>query len=187
MLCAGIPCEEGTEMVTMPDFVETELPDAENRIREGLFELPEKESFTPLSVQFSVINAVRIIISVNPGDVVEVWPFIDECCGIVISVLWWWLFPCMLGLGGKLWINAGLYPFFVWFFFLMEISLRTPVPLFKPGLVDDGLDSWVNYGWAFPDKCFLWAGFPDSFHCVPGQQSQPTQTLLGEGRMGVMV
>ena len=65
------------------------------------------------------------------------------------------------------------------FFFLMEISLRTPVPLFKPGLVDDGLDSWVNYGWAFPDKCFLWAGFPDSFHCVPGQQSQPTQTFVG--------
>ena len=72
MLCAGKVCEEGTETLTMPDFVETELPDAENRIREGLFELPEKESFTPLSVQFSVINAVRIIISVNPGDVVQV-------------------------------------------------------------------------------------------------------------------
>ena len=72
MLCAGKECEEGTEMVTMPDFTETELPDVENRIREGLFELREGDSFTPLSVQFTVTNAVRVIISVNPGDVVEV-------------------------------------------------------------------------------------------------------------------
>ena len=72
MLCAGKVCEEGTEMVTMPDFTETELPDVENRIREGLFELREGGSFTPLSVQFTVTNAVRVIISVNPGDVVQV-------------------------------------------------------------------------------------------------------------------
>ena len=120
------------------------------------------------------------------------------CCG-GMTIYWWMLWNCHFcavvvafslhtRIGREIMNQCQSVPFFcLIFFFLMEISLRTPVPLFKPGLVDDGLDSWVNYGWAFPDKCFLWAGFPDSFHCVPGQQSQPTQTLLGEGRMGVMV
>ena len=102
MLCAGKVCEEGTEMVTMPDFTETELPDVENRIREGLFELREGGSFTPLSVQFTVTNAVRVIISVIPGDVVEVWPLLDKCCGIFSLALWWWLFLCIQGFVGEI-------------------------------------------------------------------------------------
>ena len=49
------------------------------------------------------------------------------------------------GFGGKVWrMNSRLRFFF--FFFKVEISLRTPIPLFRPGSVHSGWASWDDCG-----------------------------------------
>ena len=55
---------------------------------------------------------------------------------------------------------------FLFFFFKVEISLRTLIPLFMPGSVHGGSVSWDNCGWMFPDKLLV-SSFLDRLpHCA---------------------
>lgn len=57
--------------MTKEDFVDTQIADTPNRNREGRYELPGREPFTPMSVTFTVKNARRVLIFVD-GVVVKV-------------------------------------------------------------------------------------------------------------------
>ena len=48
------------------------------------------------------------------------------------------------------------------FFFEVEISSRTLIPLFVPGSVHSGSANWDDYGQMFPDKLRA-SSFPDRF------------------------
>ena len=48
------------------------------------------------------------------------------------------------------------------FFFLVANSLRTLIPLFRPGSVHSGSASWDDSGLAFSASC-VWTRFPDRF------------------------
>ena len=72
------------------------------------------------------------------------------------------------------------------FFFQMEISSHTLIPLFMPQSVNSGTASWDNYDQVFPDEFCAWACFLIGSHTIPGQwHSQPTLTLLGQRCMHV--
>ena len=67
---------------------------------------------------------------------------------IATSNGWWWqISSCLQELLGDGLIT--LSPLF-FFFFEVEMSLHTPIPLFRPGLVHSGSASWDDSGWAFP-------------------------------------
>ena len=53
-----------------------------------------------------------------------------------VSSRWWWLFPCIQGLGRKNFL-MNRFPHSA-LFFQVEISSHTPIPLFKPGSVHSG-------------------------------------------------
>ena len=80
------------------------------------------------------------------------------------------------GGGGKIW---WIIPY------KAEISSHTPVPLFRSESLCTGSVSWDECEWVFPDE------LPSEFisligsHTVPGQHSQPTPTLSGQGCMCV--
>ena len=73
---------------------------------------------------------------------------------------------------------------FYFFFFKVEISLHPPIPLFRPGSVHSGSASWDDCGQVFPDelRVNLFSLVINS-PTMPGQHSQPTPTLLGQGCM----
>ena len=48
------------------------------------------------------------------------------------------------------------------FFFEVEISLRTLFPLFMPGSVNSGSARWDDYGQMFPEKVHV-SSFPNRF------------------------
>ena len=58
----------------------------------------------------------------------------------------------------------ALFLFGVGFFFflIVEISLHTLIPLFRPGSVHSGSMSWDDCVWVFPDKLRV-NSFPDRF------------------------
>ena len=98
-----------------------------------------------------------------------------------------WLFSHVRGI----WENVRqLIPrqnvFFVGFvLFLVEISLRTLIPLFRSGSVHSGSVSWDNCDQVLSDKLHV-SSFPDRFpHYAWIQHSRPTPTLLGQGCMRV--
>ena len=68
----------------------------------------------------------------------------------IISVwnIMWWLFPHLRGFGENVWPFIPCLPFF----FKVEISTRTLMPLIRPGSVHSGSASWDDSGRAFPDK-----------------------------------
>ena len=53
-------------------------------------------------------------------------------------------------------------PLSLFFFFEVEISSRTLIPLFMPGSVHSGSASWDNHGQMFPDKLHE-SSFPNRF------------------------
>ena len=76
---------------------------------------------------------------------------------------WWWVFPCLRGFWENVWAFIPCLRFF-FFFFEVEISLRTLIPLFMPGSVHSGSASWdklwPNIHWqlhvsSFPDRFLL--------------------------------
>ena len=73
---------------------------------------------------------------------------------------WWWLFPRLR----EFWENVRQFipcpTLFSFFFFEVEISSRTLIPLFMPGSVHSGSASRDDCGWMFPDK-FCASSFPD--------------------------
>ena len=66
------------------------------------------------------------------------------------------------------------------FFFEVEISLRSPVPLFRRGSVHSGSASWYDCGGVSLTRC-VWTRFLIGSHTMPAQCSQPTLTSLGQG------
>ena len=54
------------------------------------------------------------------------------------------------------------FPACFFFFFKVEISLCTLIPLFRPGSVHSGSVRWDNCGWIFPDESHV-SLFPDRF------------------------
>ena len=67
------------------------------------------------------------------------------------------------------------------FFFKVEIRLRTLISLFKLGSVHSGSASSDDCGQMFPDVLHV-SSFPASSSTVSAQQhSQPTLTSLGQG------
>ena len=60
------------------------------------------------------------------------------------NLVWWGLFPHMQGFGVKVWqyIPSLPPPPFLKKYFLVEISLSTPIPPFRPGSVHSGSASW---------------------------------------------
>ena len=63
---------------------------------------------------------------------------------------WWWLFPHVRGFWENVW---QFIPHLHFFFLKVEISLRTLIPLFKPGSVHSGSVSWDDCDQVLPDKC----------------------------------
>ena len=69
--------------------------------------------------------------------------------------------------------------------FQVKISLRTLIPLFRPGSVHSGSGSWDDCDRVFPDELHV-SSFPDRSHTMPGQRhNQPTLTSLGQRCMRV--
>ena len=63
------------------------------------------------------------------------------------------------------------------FFFKVEISSRTLIPLFRPRSVHGGSASWDDCDRVFPDDLRV-SAFPDRSHTMPGRRhSQPALTL----------
>ena len=75
---------------------------------------------------------------------------------------------------------------FFFFFFKVEISSRTLIPLFRPGSVHSGSASGDDCDRVFQDELCV-SSFPDRFpHTLSGQRhSQPTPTSMGQGCMRV--
>ena len=76
-----------------------------------------------------------------------------------------WLFPCVQGFWENVWqFIPRLHGFCLGFFFflIVEISLHTVIPLFRPGSVHSGSMSWDDCVWVFPDKLRV-NSFPDRF------------------------
>ena len=80
-------------------------------------------------------------------------------------IVWWWLFPFWQR------FQENVRPFipalfFSFFFFKVEISLRTLIPLFRPGSVHNGSVSdsvsWDICGQVFSDELCV-SLFPDRF------------------------
>ena len=86
---------------------------------------------------------------------------------------WWWLFPRVRGF----WVNVQQFiP--ALFFFKVEISSRTLIPLFRPGSVHSGSASGDDCDRVFPDELHV--------NSLP-RYSQPTPTSLGQRFMRVYV
>ena len=67
------------------------------------------------------------------------------------------------------------------FFFSVEICLRTLIPLFVPGSVHSGSASWDDRGQMFPDKLCV-SSFSDGFpQYAWTAESRPSPNLLGQG------
>ena len=81
------------------------------------------------------------------------WLFFSLCLSFCT---WWWLFPRMRGV----WENVQPFITCLSFWFLVEISSRTLIPLFWPGSVHSGLASWEDCGRVFPDELRV-SSFPD--------------------------
>ena len=76
---------------------------------------------------------------------------------------WWWLFARVWGFWENIWPFIPCLHFFSFFFFFeVEISSCTLIPLFMPGSVHSGSVSWDDCGRMFPDK-FRVSSFPDRF------------------------
>ena len=58
--------------------------------------------------------------------------------------------------------TQALFSFFLFFFFEVEISLCTLIPLFAPELVHSGSTSWDDCNRVFPDELRV-SSFPDRF------------------------
>ena len=80
-------------------------------------------------------------------------------CDETASRGWWWLFPRLQGFGGNV---RSFIPCLHFFFFEVEISLRTLIPLFMTGSVHSGWASWDDCGRMFHDKLRV-SSFPDGF------------------------
>ena len=75
------------------------------------------------------------------------------------EVLWWWLFARLWGCWENGWpFNPRLH----FFFFKVEISPCTLIPLFRSGSSHNGSASWDNSGRVFPDELCV-SSFPDRF------------------------
>ena len=74
----------------------------------------------------------------------------------------------------------------LFFFFLVEISLRTLIPLFTPGSVHSGSASSDDCSRMFPDK-FRVSSFPDRFPtlCLDSGIVSPARLLFCQGCMPV--
>ena len=67
------------------------------------------------------------------------------------------------------------FPPVLFFFFEVEISLLTLIPLFMPGSVHSGSASWADCGWVTSDKLCV-SSFPDRFlHCQDCSVVSPLQ------------
>ena len=76
---------------------------------------------------------------------------------------WWWWFLLFLACEAlQRMLTNFLAVLFLSFFFEVEISLHTLIPLFMPGSVHSGSESWDNCGQMFPDKLRV-RSFPDRF------------------------
>ena len=75
-----------------------------------------------------------------------------------LSTLWWWFFPCVQGCST---IHSPPVLFFP-FFFKVEVRSCTLIPLFRPGSVRSGSESWDNCDCEFPDKLHV-SLCPDKF------------------------
>ena len=75
-------------------------------------------------------------------------------------VMVWWLFPRLLGFGENVQVFISCLCLF--FFFKVEISARTFIPLFMPGSVHSGSASRDDSGGMFPDKLCV-SSFLDRF------------------------
>ena len=75
--------------------------------------------------------------------------------------------------------------FFYFYFFLVDNSSRTLIPLFAPESVHSGSECRDDCGRVFPDKLCT-ARFRIGSHTLPGQRhSQLIPTSLGQGCMRV--
>ena len=75
------------------------------------------------------------------------------------EVLWWWLFARLWGCWENGWpFNPRLH----FFFFKVEISSCTLIPLFRSGSSHNGSASWDNSGRVFPDELCV-SSFPFRF------------------------
>ena len=72
---------------------------------------------------------------------------------------WWWPFPHFQGFWENVW---PFTPCLRFFFFLLEISSCTLIPLFTPALAHSGSESWGNCGQVVPDDLRV-SSFPDRF------------------------
>ena len=85
----------------------------------------------------------------NWSDVATVWCLLGR----------WWPFPRVQGLGENV---QQFITHLRFFFFKVEISLCTLIPLFRPGSVHSGSASWDECDWVFPDDLHV-SSFPDRF------------------------
>ena len=75
---------------------------------------------------------------------------------------WWWLFPCLWRLGENVQPFVLCLHLFSFFSFEVEITSGALIPLFMPGSVHSGSESWDDCGWMFPNKLQV-SSFPDWF------------------------
>ena len=78
-------------------------------------------------------------------------------------------FSCARILGECSTINS---PPALFFFFLVEISSRRLIPLFRPGSAHNGSASWDDCDRVFVTSC-VWARFLINSHTLPGQRHSP--------------
>ena len=72
---------------------------------------------------------------------------------------WWWLFPHLRRFREKV---QPFIPCPCFFFFKVEISLRTLIPLFRSGPAQSGSATWDDCDRVFPDELRV-SSFPDRF------------------------
>ena len=89
------------------------------------------------------------------------------------NVIYWWLF---LHLQGYFWECLTICSLPALFFFEVEISLHTLIPLFMPWSVHSGSVSWDYWGWMFPDKLCL-SSFQDRLPHYAWTAALPAQAL----------
>ena len=85
-------------------------------------------------------------------------------CGCCWKYLWWWwwLFPHFCEDFWRMFNHPFPACIFFFFFFKVEISSHTLIPLFMPGSVHSSSASWDDCGRMFPDKLHM-SSFPDRF------------------------